>query len=182
MTMCMLLLFVPALLLTSGCTTNLTKPSRAPEAPKVNLGVFENVEMKAVGISKNFASAGANKRALEKIDEVLFREIIAAFPNCKRIEQGDDFTNTSKRTLQITPHIKEIKCVASVSRFALGRMPGKSAVLMQATFCDSSTGEIIANPEFYRDAEAPTGLTGMTDNAMLYVIAQDIVNYCSYNK
>lgn len=179
---CMLLLPVLALLFTSGCATNLTKPSRVPEPSKVNLDVFENVEMKAVGISRKFASAGPNRKALKKIDEVLFSEMKVVFPNCKRIEQGNEFSKTTKRTLQITPHIKEIKFIGAAARFMLGSMPGSSAVLMQATLRDSSSGEIIAKPEFYRDAAAQTGITGMTDNAMLHAIARDIANYCSDNK
>lgn len=163
----------------SGCATNLTKPTRAPEPTKVKLGEFENVEMKTVGIAEKFASASANKKALKKIDEVLFNEMRRIFPNCKRIEQGDDFSRTTKRTLQITPYIKEIKFIGGGARFWVGAMAGSSAVLMQVIIRDSSSGEIIANPEFYRDA---MGVFGVADNKMLGEIAQDIVRYCSYNR
>lgn len=176
---CMLLLPVIALLFTSGCATNLTKPAGVPGPSKVRLSEFENVEMKAVGISQKFASSGANKKALKKIDEVLFNGMRSVFPKYKRIEQGNSFSKTTKRTLQITPHIKEIKFVSGGARFWAGSMAGSSAVLIQATLRDSSSGEIIANPEFYRDA---MGVFGVADNKMLDFIAQDIVNYCSYNK
>jgi hypothetical protein len=102
------------------------------------------------------------------------------FPNCKRIEQGDDFSRTTKRTLQITPHIKEIKFISGGARFWVGAMAGSSAVLMQATLRDSSNGEIIADPEFYRSAMG--AFIGIADNKMLGEIAQDVVNYCSYNR
>jgi hypothetical protein len=181
---CMLLLPVLTLLFTSGCATNLSKPAHAPEPAKVRLDEFENVEMKAVGIAEKFASAPANQKALKKIDEILFSDMRMVFPNCKRIEQGDDFSRTTKRTLQITPYIKEIKFIGGGARFWVGSMAGSSAVLMQATLRDSSNGEIIADPEFYRDAGARAGgwTMGATDNRMLEEIAQDVVKYCSYNR
>ena len=176
---CILLLPVLLLLFASGCATRLTKPSGVPGPSKVKLSEFEVVEMKAVGISEKFGSSGSSKKALVKIDEVLFSEIRSVFPNCKRIEQGNGFSKTSKRTLQITPYIKEIKFVSGGKRFWVGSMAGSSAVLMQATLADSSNGEIIANPEFYRDA---MGVFGAADNRMLEFIARDVVQYCSYNK
>ena len=181
---CMLLLPVLTLLFTSGCATNLSKPARAPQPAKVKLGEFENVEMKAVGIAEKFASAPANQKALKKIDVVLFRNMRMLFPILKRIEHGVDFSRTTKRTLQITPHVKEIKFVGGSARFWAGSMAGSSAVLMQATLRDSSNGEIIADEEFYRDAAARAGgwTMGATDNRMLEEIAQDIVTYCSYNR
>jgi hypothetical protein len=106
------------------------------------------------------------------------------FPNIKRVEQDNDFSETKERTLQITPYIKEIKFVGGGARFWVSAMAGSSAVLMPATLRDSSNGEIIADPEFYRSsgAFAGAGTIGATDNRMLEDIAQDIVKYCGFNK
>lgn len=168
-----------ACLTMTGCATNLSKPTRLAEPAKVKLGLFENIEMKTVGISEKFASSSANQKALKKIDEVLFSSMRTVFPNCKRIKPGDNFSRTTKRTLQITPYIKEIKFIGGGARFWVGAMAGSSAVLMQATLRDSSNGEIIADPEFYKDA---MGVFGVADNRMLEDIAQEITSYCSYNK
>ena len=63
-------------------------------------------------------------------------------------------------------------------------MAGSSAVLMQVTYRDSSTGEIIADPEFFRKAGAWSGAMsiGAADNRMLEDIAEDVVRYSSNNR
>ena len=179
-----ILVIIMAALIVTGCATKLSKPTREPMPAQVKLSEFRNVEMKAVGISESYASAEANQKALRKIDEILFRDMRVFFPNFKRIEQSNDFSKGEERTLQITPYIKEIKFIGGGARFWVGAMAGSSAVLMQATFRDSSTGALIADPEFYRSAGAYAGAwsIGSTDNRMLEDIAQDIVKYCSFNK
>jgi len=149
---------------------------------KVRLGEFKNVEIKAVGISEKFGSSEVNQKALSKIDEVLFRNMKMVFPNFKRVEQGNDFSKTEERTLQITPYIKEVKFIGAAARVWVSAMAGGSAVLLEATFRDSSSGEIIADPEFYRDSPGMAGVFGIPDNKMLEDIAQDIVKDSGYNK
>ena len=168
----------------AGCATNLTKPSSSPMPSKVKFGEFSGVEVKAVGISESFAESEANQKALRKIDELVFRDLRMVFPQLKRIESGSDFAKTNERTLQITPFVREVKFIGGNARFWVGAMAGSSAVLMQTTYRDSSTGEIIAQPEFYRQAGACAGAwsIGSTDNAMLEEIAQDVVNYTTLNK
>ena len=168
----------------TGCATNLTKPAATPNPTKVKLSDFTHIEMKEVGISEKFGAAEANQKALRKIDKVLFSEMEIVFPKVERINKGSEFSTSGKRTLQITPFIKEIKFISGGARFMVGAMAGSSAVLMQATFRDSADGKIIANPEFYRDAKAYSGgwSMGATDNKMLEDIAKDITTYCLKNK
>ena len=171
-------------LLMTGCATHISKPAKEIMPTKVRFGEFKNVEMKSVGISEEFASAAANQKALKKIDEILFRDMKMIFPSLKRVEGGKDFSSTCGRTLQITPFVKEIKFIGGAARFWVGAMAGSSAVLMQATYRDSSTGEIIADPEFFRKAGAYSGAwsIGAADNKMLEDIAQDVVRYSSNNR
>ena len=170
--------------LVTGCATHITAPTQNPTPTKIKFGEFKNIKMKSVGISEKFASAEANQKALRKIDEILFRDIKYLFPSLKRVKEGSDFSKTADRTLQITPFVKEIKFIGGAARFWVGPMAGSSAVLMQVTYRDSSTGQIIANPEFYRKAGAWSGSwsIGVTDNKMLEYIAQDVVSYSLYNK
>ncbi len=172
------------ILLMIGCATQISKPTREPLPSKVRFGEFTNIEMKAVGISETYAEAEANQKALRKIDEILFNDMRMLYPNLKRIENGEDFSKASDKTLQITPIIKEIKFVGGGARFWVGAMAGSSAVLMEAIFRDGSSSEIIADPEFIRVANAYSGgwSMGVTDNKMLEDIARDIVNYASVNK
>jgi ABC-type uncharacterized transport system permease subunit len=175
---------VAAFLLITGCATHISKPAKEIMPTKVRFGEFENVEMKSIGISEKFASAAANQKALKKIDEILFRDIKMVFPSMKRVETGEDFSSTGGRILQITPFVKEIKFIGGAARFWVGAMAGSSAVLMQVTYRDSSTGEIIADPEFLRTAGAHAGAwsMGRADNKMLEDIAEDVVRYSSSNR
>ncbi len=172
------------LTVSAGCATNLTKPSSLPKPSPVPFGTFENVEMKAVTISSDFSSSSANQKALKKIDEKLFEGMRLVFPKLKRIEAGQEFSSGDEKTLQITPHIKEIKFVSGATRFWVGSWAGSSAALMQVTFLDSSTGQTLSNPEFYQAANAFAGewTIGGTDNAMLEEIARSVAYYATNNK
>ena len=63
-------------------------------------------------------------------------------------------------------------------------MAGSSAVLMQVRCRDSATGEVIADPEFYRVGNACSGgwSIGASDNKMLEDVAVDVVNYARFNQ
>lgn len=167
-----------------GCATHLTKPAHEPQPSKVRFGEFRKVEMKAVSVGEPFAAAEANQRAVRKIDQVLFQNMKMLFPGLVRIEQGQDFAPGPERTLEITPVVKEIKFVSGGARFWAGAMAGSSAVLMQVTYRDSASGETIADPEFYRAANAYAGgwSIGASDNRMLEDIANDAVQYTRYNQ
>ncbi|MCF8068334.1 MAG: hypothetical protein K9L30_07095 [Desulfobacterales bacterium] len=178
-----LIVTITTLFLTS-CATNLSKPTKLSKPTTVRFNKFQNVEMKAVELDENFASSDANQKALVKIDELLFRDIKMVFPNLKRIELSENFSDSAERTLQITPYIKEIKFVGGAARFWAGAMAGSSAVLMEVTFRDSSTGKVIADPEFFERGDAWSGgwSIGTTDNLMLNEVAKEITEYCSLSK
>jgi hypothetical protein len=54
---------------------------------------------------------------------------------------------------------------------------------MKVTFREKATGEVLAEPEFYQDANAFAGAysMGSSDNAMLRVVASDAANYYKFN-
>ena len=176
--------FVLMTLLAAGCATHLSKPSKSPEPTLIKLGEFQSVEMKTVGISERFAGNAANQRALKKINEYLFRDMPMLFPGLKRIEKGEEFSSSGARTLRITPYIKEVKFIGGGARFWAGAMAGSSAILMQTTYEDSSTGKTIGDPEFYRAPGAYSGAwtMGAMDNRMLEDISRDIIDYSSHNR
>jgi len=173
--LCLLLGFM----LAQGCATNLTKPAGTPRPTTVRLSTFQTVTMKPVEIAPEFASAGANQKAAKRINEVLVDDMRMVFPNLREAS-GEDV----RAGLLIEPLIQEIKFIGGAARFWVGAMAGSSAVLMKASFRDASTGEIIGEPQFYRDAGAYSGgySMGATDNRMLEDIAKDIVNYAMLNR
>ena len=62
-------------------------------------------------------------------------------------------------------------------------MAGSSAVIIEVTFTDTETGDVIAQPQFYRSAGALSGgrSIGVSDNRMLEEIVDDIVSYAKLN-
>jgi hypothetical protein len=168
-----------AFALAQGCATNLAKPDGPPQPTSVKLSTFQTVTMKEVEIAPDFASAGANQKAARKINEVLVSNMRLVFPDLREAS-GEDV----KTGLLIEPWIQEIKFIGGAARFWVGAMAGSSAVLMKVNFRDASTGELIGEPQFYRDASAYAGgwTMGSTDNKMLEDVAKDVVNYVSLNR
>jgi hypothetical protein len=173
------LFLVLAFTLAQGCATNLSKPDGPPQPTSVKLSTFKTVAMKKVAIAPDFASAGANQKAAKKIDKELALGMRTVFPDLRQIDGEDVQTG-----LLIEPLIQEIKFIGGAARFWVGAMAGSSAVLMKATFRDASTGKVIGEPQFYRNANAYTGgwSFGATDNLMLDGVAKDIVNYAKTNQ
>lgn len=134
--------------------------------------------MKPATISPAFASAEANQKAARKINENLFNEMRMVLPDLK-----DASGDPGAGTLVIEPVIEEIKFIGGFARFMVGAMAGSSAVLMKVTYTDAGTGKVIAEPEFYRAANAMAGgySMGSSDNMMLTEIARDIANYTRLN-
>lgn len=171
-------LSVIAALFMSGCATNLTKPAAAPQPASVKFGTFANVEMAALVVESPYDESGANRKAAKKIEELLQRDMAMVFPelNSTELKPG--------KTLLIKPRIKEIKFIGGAARFWVGAMAGSSAVLMDTTFVDKDSGEIIAQPEFYDQAAATGGSwsVGATDNMMLDNVVRQIISYSTANR
>jgi len=165
----------------AGCATNLSQNTSTLMPTKVKFGQYDQVFVTEVSISDEFAKHGANQKARIKINEILQANLNLVFPNMKTVDSADV---TGQSGLIIVPHIKDIKFISGGARFWAGALAGSSAVLMETTFKDARTGEVVAKPEFYRSANAYAGaLTfGTTDNRMLEDVAKDVVNYASLNK
>ncbi len=172
---------IVAVLAFTGCITRIYKPEGEPSSAKMKFGEFKNIEIKSVEIDPKYAR---NIKAQRKIDELFAGNIATAFPDYKRIETGSEFSKTSVRTLQITPRIEQVKFVSIAKRIFAGPFPGSSAVIMRVTFRDSSTGKVIADPQFYRRTNAMLGWVtiGIMDNVMLSTITRDVRDYAISNK
>ena len=164
--------------------TQIGKPSGETAAAKVSFGEFKQVELKAVRLSETFAGVKANQRALRKIDEFLIRDLKTVFPDLVYVEAAQDFSAAKERTLQITPVVKEIHIIDRSSSSMAKGLVESSDVLLQVVFRDSASGEVIADPGFYRTAEpyAGVGSQGGADNKMFEDIARDAATYSLSNK
>jgi hypothetical protein len=106
------------------------------------------------------------------------------FPNLKVIPVGGEFSKGGSRTLQISPRIEKIRIVSIGARVWVGVMAGGSDLVMHVDFRDSASGEVIANPDFWKGNNAWSGGAswGSTDNQIRDAIVAQIANYTQANK
>lgn len=167
----------------TGCATNIRRPAAAPQPAKAKFGTFSQVEVAPVAIAPTYAGHEANQRAKAKIEENLMAGLRMAFPNLKTADAAAPTTGRPG-VLRIEPVIQEIKFIGGMARFWAGAMAGSSAVLMQANYIDCGSGAVIANPEFYAQANSWAGgwTMGAMDNLMLTRVANECVTYTTANR
>jgi hypothetical protein len=156
----------------------------AADPTKVKFGEFKAVEIKAAAVTDPKYRKKANDRNTEVIDEMLQQQLKYIFPNLKVIPPGGEFSKGGERTLQITPIIEKIKIVSTGARIWGGPMAGGSDIVMHVDYRDSSTGEIIAHPDFWRGNNAWAGgwSMGGTDNQIRDAVVAQIAAYTTGNK
>jgi hypothetical protein len=155
----------------------------AAEATKVKFSEFKAVEIKETELAKKYQKPGNEKSAV-KIDGMLQSQLKSIFPNLKVIPKGGEFSKGGERTLQITPSIEKIHIVSTGARIWVGVMAGGSDIVMHVDYRDSSTGEVIANPDFWKGNNAWSGGStwGSTDNQIRDAVVAQIANYTQANK
>jgi len=186
-------LSLAVLALAAGCASNGTEAKAkeghknrqyAANPSKVKFGEFKYVELKETEIAAQYREKKANQQSAGKIDEMLLAGLSNVFPNIKVIPQDGQFSEAGERTLQISPSITDIKLVSVGARIWWGVMAGGSDIVMHVDYRDSSTGEIIANPDFWKGNNAWSGGTswGATDNQIRDAVVAQIVGYTSANR
>lgn len=126
-----------AILFAVGCASDAPKKVklRTIALPaRIRFGEFKNVELKPFGIAEKYAQRKANQKLARDMDITLYESLSSILQNLKTIPQGAAFSQGTERTLQITPFIKVLS----------------GYILIQVTYRDSLTGEVIADPIFYK--------------------------------
>ncbi|MCC7377604.1 MAG: hypothetical protein IT581_23285 [Verrucomicrobiales bacterium] len=156
----------------------------AADPPTVKFGEFKAAEVKLTTLAPKFAKNKGNQESAKKIDEMLLAGLKAHWPNIVVIPAGGEFSKPSERTLQITPTIEDIRLVGVGSRIMLGVMAGGSDIVMHVDYRDSSTGETIAHPDFWKGNNAWSGGVswGATDNQIRDAVVGQILQYTAGNK
>lgn len=151
---------------------------------KVRFGEFKRVEVKPTTIAQRHANHKGNQRSAAKIDEMLEQQLRLAFTEVVVLPRDAEFSKPAERTLQIAPHIEDIRLISTGTRFWLGAMAGGSDLLMQVIFRDSSSGEVIAEPEVAAGNNAWSGAwtMGATDNQVRDSVVREIMGYIVANK
>jgi len=152
--------------------------------PKIKFGEFKVVELKETEIAEKHRDHKGNQESARKIDSMLLQQFKSMFPEVKVVPKGSEFSKTEVRTLQVAPFIEDIRLVSVATRIWIGVMAGGSDLVMQVTYRDSSTGEVIADPHFWRGNNAWSGgmSWGSTDNQVRDTMVQSIVMYTAANK
>lgn len=159
--------------------TTIEASSMTNPAPSEAFNRFDHFDVKPISMAAPFSGQSANEAALKKIQENLdlrLKPMLASW-NAMPVK------NTVMRTLLIEPRVESIKFIGGAARFWAGAFAGSSGVLIKVKFSDPSTGQLIAEPEFYQHANAWGGAysIGGTDNAMLVREATLIADYINAN-
>jgi hypothetical protein len=171
--------------LMAGCATQITEePSKVTRAT-TNLSEFSRVILVKTEIAPTYADQGPNIKAVNKIDEILQQRIGGVLDNVEfktRDELAAMKLSPNSDVLVIKPYVKQIKFIGGAARFWAGAMAGSSVVIMDVSFERGQGGKYMSNPGFIRKAGAYTDAFGVASNRMLEDVAQDAINYISYNK
>ncbi len=188
----------------SGCASDKAAPKAKPEPAaretpkaqagykgrqyaanpsKVKFGEFKAVELKEAELNPQENGEG-NRKSAKIINEMLVGGLKDIWPDLKLIPAGGEFSKSDQRTLQISPRIEHIRVVGVGARVWFGVMAGGSDLVMHVDYRDSSTGEVIANPDFWKGNNAWSGgwSMGATDNQIRDAVVAQIVSYTTGNK
>ncbi len=172
------------LMVLAGCATQVTEQPNPVAPSSKRLGTFDKTVLVRAEILPPYSGQGANVKAVNKIDEVLERDLVPAVNAMQvaTIEEADAMNLAGTNTLVIRPKVKQIKFISGGARFFAGAIAGSSVVVMDVAFIDGATGEVLAEPGYFRKAGAFGDGFGIGDNRMLSDVATDVVNYAAANR
>ena len=150
----------------------------------VKLGEFTSVELKETALTPKDAKNDNNRESAKRIDGMLLTGLKEIWPDIRVIPAGGEFSQNAERTLQITPSITNIKLKSVGTRIWLGAMAGGSDIVMHVDYADSATGQVIANPDFWKGNNAWSGAWsfGASDNQIRDAVVSQILAYTAGNK
>jgi hypothetical protein len=156
----------------------------AANPSKVKFGEFKYVELKETELAPKFRTHVDDRTTAKKIDAILLAQLKPLWPDIKVVPKSSEFSKPTERTLQITPEITDLHLVSIGARLWIGMMAGGSDIVMHVDYRDSSTGEIIANPDFWKgnDALSGGGSWGQSDNQIRDAVVWQILSYTVANK
>ena len=183
--------------LAMGCASNSgEKKPRAERKPafkdrvyaanpsKVKFGEFKYVELKETELAPRYRKNPDDQTTARKIDAMLLAQLRAMWPDIKVVSKNGEFSKPAERTLQITPEITDLHLVSIGARIWIGEMAGGSDIVMHVDYRDSSTGDLLANPDFWKGNDAWSGGAswGQTDNQIRDAVVRQITLYTQANK
>lgn len=178
-------LWLPALLL-AGCASK----SGAPAAPLVNRAAaipfrqFDHVQLNAVEFDTSLKGADKTKVLAQEMDQGLLEGLGRVLSHVTPVPAGGDFPPATGRTLQISPRIEKAHVVTQFERNWFTWGAGDTEILIRVSYRDASTGDLVAEPRFYRKADLfdATWSGGAKDLEARENLVKDVVDYTQANR
>ena len=165
-------LFAASLL--SACATQIKPTQTTNPPPEAAFSAYQNHVVQPLEVDGSAGDVSA--AAVEKIQRSLDANATAL---AQSWAAGAPTSARGRLTFQ--PRVLELKFVNGFTRFMAGMMAGSSAVRMELVVTDQGTGQVIAQPEFYRAAKGNGITMSLADNKMLDLIGADIADYMRRN-
>jgi hypothetical protein len=148
-------------------------------APANKLQGYAGYEIKPVTL----AADEADKKNVDKVVAKVEENIQQSVGPILKDWNASAASATNKSKILIEPAIVSVHKPSGANRFFAGAMAGNSHIVMKVKITEQPSGKVIAEPEFYRRANAMAGAWtfGAHDNAMLQKIAGLLANYLTAN-
>jgi hypothetical protein len=148
-------------------------------APAHKLQGYAGYELKPLTLSDEAKSKKNVDKVAAKIEEGLQQSVTPILAEWNAAAAGAP----SKDRLVIEPHVVGVHKPSGANRFWAGAFAGNGYIVMKVKISEQSSGKVIAEPQFYRRANAMAGAWtfGAHDNAMLQKVGSLLANYLSEN-
>jgi hypothetical protein len=158
--------------------TQVALAAPANPAPTNKLQGYSGYELKALTVDSTVGDKKNLDKVVAKVDESIHQNVN---PILATWNATPDAQNTQK--LVIEPHLTELHKPSGATRFFAGAMAGDGYIKMKVVITEQPSGKVVAEPEFYRRANAMAGAwtMGAHDNAMLDKVAGLMANYLNAN-
>jgi hypothetical protein len=154
----------------------LAVPQNPPPANK--LQGYSGYELKNVTLNPELAGKKNIDKVVARVDEELKKNVGAVVTGWNA---SPNAANAQK--LVIEPVIDSLHKPSGANRFFAGAAAGSGRILLKVKITEQPSGKVVAEPEFYRHANAVAGAWtfGAHDNAMLEKVTVLLANYLSAN-
>jgi hypothetical protein len=151
-------------------------PANPPPARK--LQGYAGYELKDVTFDPSLADKTNVEKVVAKVDENVKQSV-----NPILAHWNESADAKSEQKIVIEPFITNLHKPSGATRFFAGAFAGDGYINMKVRIVEQPSGKVIAEPEFYRRANAMAGAwtVGGHDNAMLQKIAGLVAHYLSAN-
>jgi hypothetical protein len=173
-------LSIALLLIASSPLAALAAEGPQNPAPARKLGGFTRYELKPMTIAPELTSKKNSDKVISTLQEHLERNVAPIIAQWNA-EAGT--APESSETLVIEPRVTSLHKPSGATRFFAGAFAGDGRIVVKVRIVEAGSGNVIAEPEFYRRAAAMAGAwtVGGHDNAMLGKVIGLVADYLNAN-